>query len=136
MKKLADERLLPELMRRRNEWVLGPTFDGSQLLKADVDLIVGGLLLDLKTSVGSDRADGTRYASLKREELWQIVCYALMDFSHAHGITEVGLYAARYGNLTTWSLAELLAELHGSSVDVDDERAMLKEVLQRQQDVR
>jgi hypothetical protein len=59
-----------------------------------------------------------------------------MDFSHTHGITEVGLYAVRYGNLTIWSLAELLAELHGSSVDVDDERAMLKEVLQRQQGVR
>jgi hypothetical protein len=135
MKKLADDRLLPELLRRRNEWVLGPTFDGSQLLKADADLIVGGLLLDLKTSAGSRRADGTWYVSLNRTELWQIVCYALMDFSDTYGITEVGLYAARYGSLAIWSLAELLSELHGSSVDVGAERAMLKEVLRRQQGV-
>lgn len=136
LKKLAEERLLPELGRRPNEWTLGPTFDGSKLLKADADLIAGGALVDLKTSAGRCRTDGTRYASLKREDLWQMVCYALMDFSDSYGIAEIGVYAARYGNLTVWPLSDLLAELRGSSVDLAEEREALANVLRRQQGVR
>jgi len=41
--------LLPQLVRRPGRWFLGPTFTGSALMKADADLIVAGLLLDLKT---------------------------------------------------------------------------------------
>jgi hypothetical protein len=40
--------LLPSLGQRPGRWVLGPTFTGSALVKADADLIVAGLLLDLK----------------------------------------------------------------------------------------
>jgi hypothetical protein len=136
LKKLAEESLLPSLRRRPNEWALGPTFDGSKLLKADADLIAGGALVDLKTSAGSRRTDGTRYASVKREELWQILCYALMDFSDSYGITEIGLYAARYGSLTMWPLTAFLSELRGSSVDLAEERVALAKVLRRQQGVR
>lgn len=46
-----ETALLPALASRTGPWALGPTVAGSELMKADADVLAAGLLLDLKTSV-------------------------------------------------------------------------------------
>ncbi|MGH3781408.1 MAG: hypothetical protein ACRDRO_12475 [Pseudonocardiaceae bacterium] len=44
-------------------------------------MIAGGMLVDIKAGQGKLRTDGTRITSLGRDELAQLVGYALMDYS-------------------------------------------------------
>lgn len=126
---LARSALLPALADRKGPWVIGPTFEGSKIMNADADLIADGLLIDLKANLGDKRADGTRRASLDATTLYQILGYLLLDFSDEFTIDYVGLYAARYGHLTTWHLPELLDELAGRSVELAAERPAFAELL-------
>jgi hypothetical protein len=87
-------------------------------MKADADLIAAGLLLELKTTLGGTRADGTRRAALEKIDLYQLIGYALLDFDDTHHICEVGVFNARYGYLTTWPLQSLLTELAGRNIDL------------------
>ena len=129
---LAADRLLPQLFERRGRWALGPTFDGSILMNADADFIAARLLIELKTTLGDKRSDGTRRAGLDGPTLYQMIGYALLDFSDQFALDTVGLYSARYGHLALWPLHELLSELAGRSVDLATERRVLRTVLQRQ----
>ena len=74
--------------------VLNPTFDGSVAIGgADADLVVGGTLLELKT---------TRQDSFERvDHLYQLLGYALLDYSNTYEIERVGVYLARRGVLVS-----------------------------------
>jgi hypothetical protein len=84
------------------------------LIRADSDVIAGGLLLDLKTSV--------RSGSVSRALVFQLVRYPLLDLDGTFGIREVATFSARYSRLTIWDLRELVSELAGRGFPVADLR--------------
>lgn len=110
MRDLARKQLLPQLPV--GEVHSGPSFDGSAYLAADADLIVAGLLIDCKASRG--RA-GTRALAVAGTDVYQLLGYALMDFSDRYALQAVGIYAARFGYLAQWPLAELIQQATGRS---------------------
>lgn len=78
---------------------IGPTFEGSRDVGgADADVILGTSLIDVKTTVDPKVA---------RDGLWQILGYALLDYSDAYGLDTAGFYFARQGQFVEWPLAEL-----------------------------
>jgi hypothetical protein len=91
------------------EAVLNPRFDGSvEIQGADADVIVDRTLLELKT---------TRQDSFERvDHLYQLLGYALLDYSNQYDLQAVGVYLARRGLLVRWELAELLS----ACCDTDD----------------
>lgn len=128
MRDLARDHLIPAVAGHPVE--SGPTFNGSEDLPADADLIVGRQLLDIKASQGgSPRRDGTRAASLGRVELDQLLGYALLDYSDTYELDSVGHYLARYGTTITWPLVDLCAELAGHPVDLADLRVEFRRLL-------
>jgi hypothetical protein len=112
--------LLPGLADRRGQWTIGPSFSGSALIMADADLIAAGLLMDLKTSA--------RF-SLPVTDLFQVIGYALLDFDDEFGVTEVGLFSARYGYLATWEISSLLDQLAGKPVSLPGTRREFRDLL-------
>jgi len=108
-----ETALLPQLAARAGPWALGPTFAGSELIKADADLIAAGLLLELKTSAK---------LSLGITDLLQVIGYALLDFDDDYRVAELGIFTARYGYLATWELDALLSELAGHEISVQSAR--------------
>jgi hypothetical protein len=109
-RRVFETTLIPQLAARPGEWALGPTFAGSELIKADADLIAAGLLLDLKTS--------TKKLSLPVTDILEVIGYALLDFDDEYGLNTVGIFSARYAYLATWGLGALLDELAGHEVSV------------------
>lgn len=126
---VAQASLLPAVRERGAPIYVGPVFAGSRLMSADADLIVGGMLLEVKTTLGDKRSDGSRRCVLETETVYQSLGYVLLDFDDAYRIDTIAVYAARYGYLATWPLAELLDELAGEGVDLarlrDQFRALL-----------
>ncbi|MEV1288747.1 hypothetical protein [Micromonospora sp. NPDC049679] len=117
MRDLAVERLLPALPS--GPVTTGTTFDGSADIHADADLIVGGMLVDFKAGQGGrPRADGSRAAVLRREDLDQLLGYVLLDYSDAFALRAVGVYAARFGHFMSWPLGELCARLAGRPIEL------------------
>ena len=99
------------------------TFDGSALCAADADVIANGLLLDFKTSLGAKVArPGGRSDRLDLTDLYQLLSYALFDYSDTYRIRRVGIYSARFGHLVSWNLAGLLETLAGTTVSVEQAR--------------
>ncbi|SDD87371.1 hypothetical protein [Glycomyces harbinensis] len=95
--------------------IAGPTFDGSRLLPADADLIAGDCLIECKATIGGPpRKDGTRAFKFDRNDLFQVLGYALMDFSDTYAIRPIGLYAPRFASFQTWPLAQILDEPQAS----------------------
>ncbi|PPA60414.1 hypothetical protein [Micromonospora chalcea] len=116
MRDLALKRLRPALPP--GPVATGMTFDGSADLNADADLIAGGMLIDFKAGQGGSlRADGTRAAQLARTDLYQLLGYALMDYSDAYRLQAVAIYAVRFGYLAAWPLDELCAQMAGHPVN-------------------
>ncbi len=111
LRALAQDQLLPHLS---TPLYLGPTFDASQLCPADADLISNGLLLDLKTAVKGN--------ALSREDLYQLLGYALFDHSNAYGIDRIGIYSARFGTLIAWDLLPTMEVLASGPVSLAAER--------------
>lgn len=131
MRDLARETLLPALAGQPGE--SGPTFAGSEDLHAYADLIVDGLLLDIKAGQGgSPRKDGTRTMSLSRPDLDQLLGYALLDYPDEYALHSVGYYLARYGTLITWPLVDLCAELAGHPIALPDAHAAFRQVLREE----
>lgn len=131
MRNLARERLLPALPA--GSVTTGMTFDGSADLAADADLIAGGILIDFKAGQGGKpRKDGSRAASLGRNEIDQLLGYTLMDYSNSFGLHTVGVYAVRFGYLAAWPLAELGQRMGGQPVDLARLRAQFAQVLRTQ----
>jgi hypothetical protein len=131
MRDLARERLLPALPD--GPVSSGMTFGGSADLKADADLIAGGMLVDFKAGQGGKpRADGTRAASLGRTDIDQLLGYVLMDYSDSYRLHTIGIYAVRFGYLAAWPLAELGQRMGAASVDLPKLRAEFAQVLRTQ----
>jgi AAA domain len=82
----------------------GPVFTGSaDIGGADADFIVGGLLLDCKSTV-------TPY-KLGTAEVYQLAGYTLLDYDDQYKIRRVGLYLSRQGTGITWDVGEFLGKL-------------------------
>ncbi len=93
------------LFSRRH--VLNPTFEGStDVSGADGDLIVDGALIDIKTSI---------QLQIKTEWLWQLLGYALLDYSDEHKIRKIGFYMTRQSMLEVWDIDDVLDKLMGSN---------------------
>lgn len=105
-----EQALIPHLAQRSGPWALGATFTGSQLLKADADVIAAGLLLDLRISATAP--------TLSITDIFQLIGCALLDFDDAYRLNSLGLFNARHRYLVTWDLGTLLAELAGVPVDL------------------
>ena len=112
---------MPDLIR--GQATLNPTFDGSHAIGgADADLIVDGLLVELKT---------TSQDSFERvDHVYQLLGYALLDYSNVYAIDRVAVYLARRGVLASWEINQLLetccttrdwAELQGEFRSAVDE---------------
>lgn len=115
--------LLPQLATRQGPWALGPMFTGSALIHADADLIAAGLLLELKTS--------SKKVSLPVTDLFQLIGYALLDLDNEYGISELGIFSARYAYLVTWELHALFNELAGHPVSISRARDDFQHLLRR-----
>jgi hypothetical protein len=84
----------------REHAVLNPTFAGSlDVGGADADLIIGGCLLDIKTTVK---------IGFRSDWLYQLLGYVLLDYDNEYCIHEVALYFARQGVLLRWPLDKFL----------------------------
>ncbi|WP_157182813.1 hypothetical protein [Sciscionella marina] len=129
LREQAETILLPALASKRGPWAVGPVFSGSALMNADADLIAAGTLVEIKTLLGSKRQDGTRYATLDAQVLFQMLGYVLLDFDDEFGIHELKLFNARYGHLATWPIQELLDILAGRPIELASLRAEFKQFL-------
>ncbi|WP_328990336.1 hypothetical protein OG394_29300 [Kribbella sp. NBC_01245] len=130
MKDLATENLFPLLSA--GPVATGMTFEGSQYLNADADLIVDGTLVDFKAGQGRrPRLDGRRTAKLDRSELDQLLGYALLDYDDEYKLHTVAVYAARYGYLAAWPLTKLCNVMAGRQVDLAQLRSEFAGVLRR-----
>ena len=69
-------------------------------MRGDADLVAGGLLIELKTTI--------KKPSLGVTDLWQILGYVFMDYVDGFAVTDVALFSARYGYLAQWNLDVLL----------------------------
>lgn len=109
----------PELLRA-NHVVANPQFALSHDLGgADADLILDGLLLELKT---------TKRAGLLRRDWWQVLGYVLADTEDHHQIASVGIQYARHGYLWSFPLESFLQRLAGHDVEPVDARRRFAEV--------
>jgi hypothetical protein len=128
MRDSAQHVFLPELPQ--GLVYTGPTFDGSRYLPADADLIVGDLLVEMKSTIGGQpRKDGTRAVKFERKDLYQLLGYLLMDFSDRYGIRQVGLYAIRFESFQTWKVDQFLEAAAGRPLDLVEARQAFKQVL-------
>lgn len=92
----------------------GATFARSaDLGGADADLLLDGLLLEVKT---------VQNAALTQLLLWQVLGYVLADTGDTHRIRRVGFYFARHGIWWEMPVAEYLRRLAGREVDLARER--------------
>jgi hypothetical protein len=91
-------------LRQSRRFQLNPEFALSTALGgADADLIVNGKLIDWKAT--------TTARVVGRQQLWQLLGYALADTGDQYGIREVGIAALRWRSQITWPLPELIAQL-------------------------
>ncbi|MGY5210088.1 hypothetical protein [Nocardia gipuzkoensis] len=110
---------------------LGPTFTASRFCGADADIIIDGVLLELKARLGTAKKSGERSDSLSLADIYQVIGYALFDTTDAFRIHTVALYSARYGVLHRWPLQQLLDTLAGEPIDLATERMKVVELLGR-----
>ncbi len=111
---------------------LGPTFAASRFCGADADIIIDGVLLELKTRLGTATKSG-RADSLSLADIYQVIGYAVFDTTDTFRIHTIGLYSARYGVLHRWPLQQLLDTVAGEPVDLAAERAHVFKLLSSQQ---
>ena len=96
--RLAREALRPG----EGEAVLmGPTFEGSGYVGgADADVIIGGRLFDVKTTMNP--RNGLPVT------IRQLIGYTLLDWCDEYGIHGVGVYFSRQGERVDWELEDLV----------------------------
>jgi hypothetical protein len=120
----ARRNLMPAVAARGGPVHIGPTFAGSlDVGGADADLIVGGLLIEVKVQLGDRGQDGRRRCSLEQRSMFELLGYLLLDYDDTYEIDALGVYSARWRYLATWPVDELLGVLAGSPVELAQERA-------------
>lgn len=97
-----------------------PVFDAHGV-PADGDLVIDGLLLDLKTV--------TR-PQIQLEWLWQMIGYVLLDGGR-RSLSSVGIYLTRHGWLGSWPIEDLLHRLSGVTMTVQEARQEFAAVIRR-----
>lgn len=86
-----------------NTVTFAPAFEGLAIGgRSEADLLVDGLLIDIKTTVTP---------KIKSEMLYQLLGYALLDYADEHEIRWVGVYMARQAHLVRWELSKLVGAL-------------------------
>lgn len=96
---------------------LNPVFAGSEDVDgADADLIVDGLLIDIKTSINT---------TISQEYIYQLIGYALLDYTDEYRMHSIGLYMARQGILLQW---ELESVLNGMPSNLKELRSQFQEI--------
>ena len=80
-------------------------------------MIAAGLLVELKTTLGKKRGDGSRVCILDKRVLFQVVGYALLDSGDQYHLDEIALFNARYAYLASWPLDALVLEMSGGTLD-------------------
>ena len=61
--------------------------------------------------------------------MWQLACYALLDFPDEYHLDSAAFYMARQGRLVEWTLNEFFAALTGEPVAVSVLRQELSDVV-------
>ena len=83
--------------------ILNPKFAGSRDIGgADADLIVDGCLIELKTTIRPQ---------LRKELLYQLLGYVLLDYDDEYEIDAAAVYLSRQATLVHWDLQVLLGAL-------------------------
>lgn len=86
-----------------NSVTFAPTFEGSAVSgRSEADLLVDGVLLEIKTTVTP---------KIKADMIYQLLGYTLLDYADEYEIRWVGVYMARQAYLVRWELSELLSDL-------------------------
>jgi hypothetical protein len=99
-------------------FVLNPTFEGSRDVGgADGDLIVDGVLIEIKATTVPNVE-----ASKVREWLYQLIGYALLDYTDKYRLRRIGFYFSRQGVWLQWSLSDVLSVTCGASLPTDELR--------------
>ena len=119
---VMESVLLPAVTSRQGLWAIGPVFAGSQIMPGDADLVAGGLLAELKTTI--------KKPSLGMTDLWQMLGYVCVDYADEFAMTDVALFSARYGYLAQWNLDVLLSHLAGRAVTAAALRAEFRALLE------
>jgi hypothetical protein len=98
--------------------VVNPTFAGSLSVGgADADMVINGLLIDLKT---------TSKAGTTGADVMQIVGYLMLDWNDSAQIDKVGIYYTRHGALASWGADELVHTASRGEYNVSTLRAVFK----------
>lgn len=116
-----------------------PTFDLSapgdnQRIAAEADFVANHSLIEIKTVLGEKRADGTYYDTLPGASLYQLIAYALLDYSNAYEIEKLGLYSSRYARLHEWPLEQVVSTAADDSFDLAEGRQFVFDLMQREHD--
>ncbi len=107
--------------RLRAPVVLNPTFAGSEDVGgADADIIVGGILLDIKTS--------KQPRPVRLEHLWQLMGYVLLDYPDKYGINAMGFEFPRHQLTRYWPVQELITVMADSPQPVTALRRRFRRV--------
>lgn len=133
LRKLSEERLIPTLTGPLS---LGPTFDLSEhgpnrRIAAEADLIADGLLIDIKTTLAPKNKAGLRPDVLKPTNVYQLLAYALLDYSNQYNIDRVGIFSARYGVLAEWPLERVTFLTSGGKFDFPLARQEVWDMMQQ-----
>jgi len=96
---------------------------GNRAVQAEADIIAAGVLIDVKTNRGTQFSGGYRLLPALAD-IYQVIVYALLNrdgWAEEYGeVHTVGIYAARYGTLLTYPLQELVDQLAGTTVNLDN----------------
>ena len=106
--------------------VTGPIFSTPGLLvSGDGDLVVGGCLIDIKT---------TTAPRVSTDWLYQILGYTLLDGEDRYHIRDVGFYLARQAVLLRWPVTDFLSALSGGSChSLEEAREQFREAMRERQ---
>lgn len=86
---------------------LNPIFDGSaDVGGADADIIIDNQLLEIKAAVS--------FKVSRREWIYQVLGYTLLDYTNKYEIDSVGFYLARQGVYIRWPLDVFVTTLAGN----------------------
>jgi hypothetical protein len=90
---VALEALYPHLPKARGDVDVHTevTFAASSLCRADADLVLGGLLLEVKTRLGRKTPAG-RADTLQAIDLYQALGYLLFDLDDRYRVRQLGWY--------------------------------------------
>ena len=64
---------------------------------------------------------------LKADNVYQLLGYALLNYSNQYNIDRLGVYSARYGKLTEWPLERVTSLMSGGKLDFPAARQEVRE---------